>query len=265
MNYKQLFPTYRTRYLFVEKILKQVTAERKPAISLNLGCGEGEYDLMISKYTSQLISCDLNQNDIAFARSQNQKPEITYRVENAEQLSFPDNYFDLIISVDVYEHVSSREKMVAEIFRTLKPGGKLIITFPSVDFPVTYDPVNYFMQKKGKKFAFGAYSFGHYRLPVRAEFEKNATGAGLHILEKHRLTHYLAALPEIYWVGFLQRFFKDNSENVVQQKEKKIKLRPSYKPPFLSFVTDMIIKTDSFLFGKSGKAVTSGYLLTKQN
>ena len=43
--------------------------------------------------------------------------------EDAMNLSFTDNAFDLVISCDVFEHVSDYRKAFLEAYRILKPGG----------------------------------------------------------------------------------------------------------------------------------------------
>jgi len=52
------------------------------------------------------------------------------RHEDAQELSFPDNFFNIIISNDVFEHVPDPLKAFKECFRVLKTGGELIITIP---------------------------------------------------------------------------------------------------------------------------------------
>ncbi len=45
-------------------------------------------------------------------------------------LSFHDNYFDIIVSNDVFEHTYDFKKAFAECYRVLKPGGHLVFTVP---------------------------------------------------------------------------------------------------------------------------------------
>ena len=116
MNYKLLFPTYRNRYLFIKSRLKTY-GNRKLNHVLNLGTGEGDYDPMISESVESLVSCDINPKDVNFAQELNKAyGNIDYRVENALDLSFDKESFDLIISVDVMEHVGDPEQMLIENF-----------------------------------------------------------------------------------------------------------------------------------------------------
>ena len=53
-----------------------------------------------------------------------------YRSENLEDQTFEDESFDLIITQDVLEHLMTPTKALAEIERTLKPGGAHVFTVP---------------------------------------------------------------------------------------------------------------------------------------
>ena len=47
-----------------------------------------------------------------------------------DQETFDSEIFDLVVSLDVMEHVDEPEKAFCEIYRTLKPGGAYVCTFP---------------------------------------------------------------------------------------------------------------------------------------
>jgi len=52
------------------------------------------------------------------------------RNENLEEQTFADAAFDIVVSLDVMEHVYYPDKVLAEIYRTLSDGGVYICTFP---------------------------------------------------------------------------------------------------------------------------------------
>lgn len=53
-----------------------------------------------------------------------------YRNEDLENQTFEDSSFDLVVSLDVMEHVFDPGKAYREIYRTLKNGGYYLHTFP---------------------------------------------------------------------------------------------------------------------------------------
>ncbi len=53
-----------------------------------------------------------------------------WRNENLERQTFADGSFDLVVSLDVMEHVFHPQEVYREIYRTLKPGGVYLHTFP---------------------------------------------------------------------------------------------------------------------------------------
>ena len=265
MNYKLLFPTYRYRFLFIQNKLRELAGEQPVARALNLGTGEGDYDGMIAQYCQQLMACDINEADVAYARALNAGvPGLEYAVEDALNLSFPDNTFDLLTSVDVIEHVGQPERMIQEVSRVLKPGGIALITFPSLHFPFTYDPINrllsYFTTRKISQ---GAYAFGHEYLVAAEDFRAWAHKNALEVLGEYPLSGYLVALLEMYWTGIIQRIFKANSTNLSSQQANKLALRPSAKEPALVGLTDAIIKLDKALFTSSKNSVGKGFVVRK--
>ena len=267
MNYKLAFPTYRNRYRFVRDGLANYLGARRVERALNLGTGEGDYDPMIAPYCESLVSCDINRADIDFARELNKElPNVTYRVEDALNLSFPAAHFDLLISVDVLEHVGRPARMIQEVGRVLRPGGLALITFPQQHFPVTYDPINRALSYvTNTKIAQGAYAFGHEYLVNREEFKKWVGQEGMEVIADKNLSGYLVAFSEMYWTGIIQRIFKANSTNVEATKKPAKAMRPSLAEPGVTKLTDAFIDLDYKLFKNAGHSVGKGFVVRKVN
>lgn len=64
-----------------------------------------------------------------------------YRNENLEAQTFADQTFDLVIHLDVLEHVFHPFVALSEIYRTLKPGGRCIMTAPTYPERLTSEQV----------------------------------------------------------------------------------------------------------------------------
>ena len=54
-----------------------------------------------------------------------------YRNEDLENQTFDSNVFDLVVSLDVMEHVNRPDRCFQEIERTLRPGGAYVFTTPT--------------------------------------------------------------------------------------------------------------------------------------
>ncbi len=274
MNFKFLFPTFRNRYKFVKDRLEKYAPNDPQTVgdALNLGTGEGDYDRMVASHCAHLIGCDVNEEDLAHARILNSSvANLQYELNNALDLSYAENSFDLLVSCEVIEHVGQPEKMVQEMARVIRPGGYAIMTFPSREFPISYDPVNRVWQwfrkpaDKENLISQGAYAFGHDYLIGSADFKKWAVDAGFEIVEFQGLSRHLVGILEVYWTGIVQSIFKKNARNITTDTKGGVTIRPvSTKEPWLVFFTDSLLWLDNMLFGWTNRSIGKGVVLRKR-
>lgn len=116
---------------------------------LNIGSG-GEVGRIINEAWNNadgnLVSVDI---------SPEREPDVC---TDACMLPFADDSFDLVICCEVLEHVREPSSASREIFRVLRPNGKLVLTAPFV-YPIHERPHDYFrFTKFGLRMLFEGFS-----------------------------------------------------------------------------------------------------------
>lgn len=61
-------------------------------------------------------------------------------LEDMTRCTLPDNLFDLVVSVEVLEHVEEDASFIRQVHRVLKPGGTFLMTTPNGDFVKNTNP-----------------------------------------------------------------------------------------------------------------------------
>ncbi|MEK8015277.1 MAG: methyltransferase domain-containing protein [Candidatus Parabeggiatoa sp.] len=100
---------------------------------IDLGAGYGGSARYLAKNYGCSVSC-LNLSKLQNQRNQqlNQAQNLAHLIEvkegSFEDISYPDNSFDIVWSQDAIIHSGNRRQVLEEIRRVLKPGGELIFT-----------------------------------------------------------------------------------------------------------------------------------------
>lgn len=113
------------------QMIRAAAGERLNGCLLVDGCGLGAYLAHLAPTARQAVGLD-----IEFERTQQAHAAGPAVICGAgEALPFPTDTFDLVLSHEVLEHVQDDRRAIAEIVRTLRPGGRLVLFCPNRGYP----------------------------------------------------------------------------------------------------------------------------------
>ena len=95
---------------------------------LDIGCGGGILSEPLARLGASMVGADPAEKNIAIARAHAESSgvEVDYRATTAEALAEADEKFDIVLAMEVVEHVVDVKEFVSVCASMVKPGGLLI-------------------------------------------------------------------------------------------------------------------------------------------
>lgn len=128
----------------VRNLIEEIQLQPGESV-MEVGCGTGALSRFLVRHTGRknpVTGLDINgyllREAAALARSDKLDDYIHFQQGNAEALAIPDNSFDVTFSVTVMEEVDAA-KMLAEMVRVTKPGGRVAVIVRAVDRPFLFN------------------------------------------------------------------------------------------------------------------------------
>jgi ubiquinone/menaquinone biosynthesis C-methylase UbiE len=114
--------------------IPQLIELRSDSFVLEVGCGSGGYALHLAQQVGcRIAGLDINTsgvrnaNQLALATGLASKVRFE-QCDASKGLPFDDNTFDAVFSNDVLCHLQRRPNVLGDMFRTLKPGGRMLFS-----------------------------------------------------------------------------------------------------------------------------------------
>ncbi|MCQ4636955.1 class I SAM-dependent methyltransferase [Anaerovorax odorimutans] len=168
----------------LRKVLPDFTGKRV----LDLGCGYGWHCLYaVQNGAESVLGTDISEKMLSVAEEKNGHEKIEYRLCAMEDLDFPDETFDIVISSLAFHYVKDFEPLAANISRWMKPGGYFVF---SAEHPVftAYGTQDWYYDADGNILHFPVDRYFY-------EGERTAVFLGEEVTKYHRtLTTYLNTL-----------------------------------------------------------------------
>jgi 2-polyprenyl-3-methyl-5-hydroxy-6-metoxy-1,4-benzoquinol methylase len=121
-KYGSTNPVVRRLMAGFESTLEDLWRKAAPDSIVDVGCGEG---VLTEQWADKLgngriVGIDLDDPKLKAEWDKRQRANLEYRVEDATNLSFADDEFDMSTAIEVLEHVPDPERTVSEMARVAK-------------------------------------------------------------------------------------------------------------------------------------------------
>lgn len=160
-------------FIGMREIVLGLFQREKPGRNLNIldmGCGTGQYFKALSEF-GKVIGTDISREVFRFISRNGNSVFINTDVQ---KLPFKNCRFDLIWASSILEHLKDDRFALQEIYRVLKPGGRVVIAVPA----------HHFLWGHNDELAH------HLRRYSQKEIEELCRASGFRLM---RTTHYGAA------------------------------------------------------------------------
>ncbi len=123
-KYRDIYPKE-----FYERLVKRGICVRGQRV-LDIGTGTGVLPRNMYKYGAEFTGTDISENQIEYAKqlAKNENMNIHFEVCSTENLDYPDDSFDIVTACQCFFYFD-HEKIVPNIARMLKTGGKFVILY----------------------------------------------------------------------------------------------------------------------------------------
>jgi SAM-dependent methyltransferase len=103
---------------------------------LDVGCGSGVFTQALGTAFSEVHGIDVQEHYLQqFRAAVKDDPRFVVSNMSASDMSYPDGFFDTIVTIETLEHIPDLPVAARGMVRVLRPGGELLITVPNRWFP----------------------------------------------------------------------------------------------------------------------------------
>ena len=97
----------------------------------DIGCGPGVFTRHLSARAKQVLGADIDREALERVKARHQDLEnVAFVAANADHLPLADECLDTLLLLEVLEHLADDTGGLREMWRVLRPGGKIVLSVP---------------------------------------------------------------------------------------------------------------------------------------
>lgn len=116
------------------KLISEKIGYRQNVEFLDLGCGTGRFSIpMAARLGYTVTAADSSMEMLSKAKDKEGSTQVTWDIQDATSLSYPDRSFDVVFMSHLLHHVDEPLKVVRECYRILKPSGIIFNRYGAIE------------------------------------------------------------------------------------------------------------------------------------
>jgi SAM-dependent methyltransferase len=110
-------------------------------VVLDAGCGTGYGTAYLAKSAARVVGVDVSDEALEYARAHYAGPNVEFLPDDLQELAFPADSFDAVVSFEAVEHLDRPEAFVDHAARVLRSDGVFVVSTPHAE-STTRSPEN---------------------------------------------------------------------------------------------------------------------------
>lgn len=131
-SFKPLHQLNPVRIGYIRDMIKKFHGGLKGTSVLDVGCGGGLISIPVANMGAEVLGIDVTEENVKIAYSYKVQHEIESNVKfqyiSIEQLALQKRQFEVVLVLEVVEHVANLASFVANAMKVLKPGGVVVFS-----------------------------------------------------------------------------------------------------------------------------------------